>query len=56
MFDESAVEFEKSLSLAVKKFRIMKTKVGEVQELMGEFKKSSGRLETLYMKDINQRR
>lgn len=56
LFDEAIVEFEKSLQLALKKFGVMKTKVGEIQGLMHDFKKATGKLESLYMKDINQRR
>lgn len=56
LFDEAIVEFEKSLQLALKKFSVMKTKVTEIQDMMHDFKGSTGRLESLYMKDINQRR
>ena len=30
LFDQAIVEFEKSLQLAVKKFNVMKKKVGEI--------------------------
>ena len=38
LFEEAIVEFEKSLQLALKKFGVMKTKVGEIQEIMADFK------------------
>ena len=34
----------------------MKTKVKEITEIMDSFKKETGRLESLFMKDINQRK
>merc|ERR1711874_199721 len=56
LFDEATVEFEKSLQLALKKFSVMKTKVGEIQDLMQQFRGSTSRLESLFVKDIDQRR
>lgn len=34
----------------------MRTKVGDMSEIMKDFEASSGKLEALYMKDINQRK
>lgn len=56
LFDEAIVEFEKSLQLALKKLSIMRTKVTEMSDIMQDFKASTGKLESLYMKDINMRR
>lgn len=53
LFDEAIVEFEKSLQLALKKLSIMRTKVTEMSDIMLDFKASTGKLESLYMKDIN---
>ena len=56
LFDEAIVEFEKSLQLALKKLSIMRTKVTEMSDIMQDFKASTGKLESLYMKHINMRR
>ena len=56
LFEEATVEFEKSLQLALKKFSVMKTKVTEIQNIMHEFRSWTDRLESLYMKDVDQRK
>ena len=56
LFEESIVEFEKSLQLALKKLSIMKTKVTEMTDIMSDFEASTGKLEALYIKDIDQRK
>ena len=53
LYDEAVVEFEKSLQLAVKKFGVMKKKVGEIQDVMHDFKQLTPKLESVYMEDIN---
>jgi len=42
--------------LALKKLSIMKTKIGDMSDLMKDFEASSGKLEALYMKDVEQRK
>ena len=56
LFEEAIVEFEKSLQLALKKLSIMRTKVTEMSDIMQDFEASTGKLESLYMKDIDQRK
>jgi len=56
LFDESIVEFEKSLQMALKKLSIMRTKVGDMAVITKDFEASAGKLEVLYMKDIDQRK
>ena len=56
LFDEAIVEFEKSLQIALKKLNIMKSKVQDMSEIMQDFKSSTAKLESLYLKDIEQRK
>lgn len=56
LYEEASMEFEKSIALALKKFGVMKTKVADITDLMHDFKMQTGKLESLYMKDINQRK
>ena len=56
LFDQAIVEFEKSLQLALKKFSVMKKKVGDIKDTMNEFRVSTTKLESLYMRDNNQRK
>lgn len=42
--------------MALKKLSIMRTKVSDMSEIMKDFEASTGKLEALYMKDINQRK
>ena len=56
LFDTATAEFEKSIGLALKKFGVMKKKVGEITDIMHDFRMQTGKLESLYMKDINARK
>lgn len=56
LYDQAIVEFEKSLQLALKKFSVMKKKVGEIQDIMHDFKQTTSKMESLYMRDANQRK
>jgi hypothetical protein len=42
--------------LALKKLSIMKTKVTDMTDIMSDFEASTGKLEALYIKDIDQRK
>lgn len=53
LFDEATTEFEKSIKLAVNKFGVMKKKVGEITDIMHDFKMQTSKLESLYMRDVN---
>ena len=55
-FSDLMIEFEKSTDLMLKKFGRLDNKIFEMGEFTDNFHKSTEQLESLYKRDIEQRR